>query len=166
MQQLLIRGFGAVIRGHTSSSPGTGLDLSGRSPGSRIWGVGTAVWCLGVDSLMSGAVVVGRSCLSHPVGRGLRSNSWSFSCLYTCLVLLGSACTFRLGMEVVSRFKSPWEETKGHPAQHSLRFCKEWGEETAPGLVFPRADISISQTPLAALSRPSSTRPDWEQSIP
>lgn len=115
---------------------------------------------------MSGAVVVGKSCLSHPVGRGLRSNSRSFSCLYTCLVLLGSACTFGLGMEVVSRFKSPWEETKGHPAQHGLRFCKEWGEETAPGLVFPRADIPISQTPLAALSRPSSTSPDWEQSIP
>lgn len=39
---------------------------------------------------------------------------------------------------------------------HNLHFHKEWGEKTAPGLVFPRADISVSQTPLAAPSDLSS----------
>lgn len=42
---------------------------------------------------------------------------------------------------------------------HNLHFHKEWGEKTAPGLVFPRADIF--QTPLAALSELSSASLGW-----
>lgn len=85
--QPLIRGFGA----HPPPQ-GQAWIYQGMPP-AQFWGVRTAVWCQAVDSLMSGALLVGRSCLSCPVGRGLRSSSGSCSCLFTFLVLASARTT-------------------------------------------------------------------------
>lgn len=150
------------MRGDASSSSGTGLGLSGRSPGSRIWGAGAAPWCFGVDSLMSDAVVVGRLLPLPSCGGRIEEQKSEF---LLAVHLPGSSqlCRHRsvwswrwpAGSEVPGRRRVDNQHSR------SRRFRKEWGEKPAPGLVFPRADISISQTPLAAPSRLSSTSLGW-----
>lgn len=143
----------------TSSSPGTGLELSGRAPstvlGSQDCCVVSSCGFSDVWGSACGQVLPLLSCWER-----IEEQQWE---LLLSVHLPGSwLCMHHWELEVVSRFKSPCDRTKGHPGHHSQCFCKEWGEKTTPGLVSPRADISISQTPLAALSSPGV--PAWSGS--
>lgn len=102
---------------------------------------------------MSDAVVVGRLLPLPSCGGTIKEQS--FSCLNTHLVLLSSSGTARFGVGGGQEVPRPWETASGQQRSHSLRFHKECVEKPAAGLVLPRADISISRTPLAVPSSPS-----------
>lgn len=113
-----------------SSSPGTGLGLSGHSPGSRIWGAGATPWCFGVDSLMSDAVVVGRL-LPLPSCGGRTEEQKSEFLLSVHLPGSSQLCRHRSvwGWRWPAGSGDPGRRRVANQHSHSLHLRKEWGKK-------------------------------------
>lgn len=112
---------------------------------------------------MSAAVVVGGSCLCLQVGRGLKSTSRRSSVHTPARFPSALQGLLGLGLEVASRFRSPWDEANGQPARVSVRNSEK---NQLLGLSFPGL---ISPTPKPLWKpHPGSAEPAWagDQSIP